>query len=647
VTLDLVNDYLRFVTGFFEVISTSAAHIYHSALPLSPRTSMVRRLYEPYAHPLMRIVQGVPVSWDLVVAATMYSYPIQHAIWSPCSTFIAIGGSKSTTEILDGATLKRVKSLTSQPGNTRLLTFSAGSRSLTRFSPEPGSSVSWDLRTGVPVGVISPELVKRRLHPYEEETIEQFPVSITYSRCETMFGVLFRHPDIAKTANIITYNVLSGASIGHCSVEKLFAKMIWTHGKHIRFATLGSGSITIWEVEFFLEYPATEVKSLPIPNNFDPSRPVLYLPTHSRLAFVKDGVSVWDAQHSKFLLADKWLKGDQMSFSADGHFFACDAHGEELYLWKDSPTGYTFHRKFKFDAKVLGQTLSPDGQSILAFDGLTVQLWRTTDLTPTISAPDLSLHPPADFVLGFSPDVSLAVAARWMHGTATVIDLRSGIPRLTIDAGMGISSVGVGGGTVVAVGHSMIVTWNLPQTDRDLNATANINNSIRATHFNYWPTGTKHVAISSDLSCIALVRRTSTAQRLEIYDMTTGKYLAGVKSAADTAWFNPDRLEVLCCFRGEVKGWALTGGSESNSLEMESLDPAQCQKSGYPWTPPSGYRIAHDGWVFGRSGRRLLWLPPHWRLRKRIRMSLCVWSGRFLALLHCELPEPVILEVLE
>jgi len=94
---------------------------------------------------------------------------------------------------------------------------------------------------------------------------------------------------------------------------------------------------------------------------------------------------------------------------------------------------------------------------------------------------------------------------------------------------------------------------------------------------------------------------------------------------ADMVWFTPDRLEVLCRLLGKriVEGWALIGGSESNSLKMESLDPAQCRESGYPWTPPSGYGIVDDGWVFGRSGRRLLWLPPYWQLHEMGRM----WSG--------------------
>jgi hypothetical protein len=63
-TLNLVNDYIRFVITFFEVISTSAPHIYHSALLLSPRTSMVHKLHKAYVRPLARVVRGLPISWE-------------------------------------------------------------------------------------------------------------------------------------------------------------------------------------------------------------------------------------------------------------------------------------------------------------------------------------------------------------------------------------------------------------------------------------------------------------------------------------------------------------------------------------------------------------------------------------------------------
>src|ERR1700679_3483117 len=70
-TLNLVRDYLCFIIAFFEIIDTSAPHIYHSALPPSPKTSVVRQLYKQYAHPLARVVQGLPVSWEPAIA-TVY-----------------------------------------------------------------------------------------------------------------------------------------------------------------------------------------------------------------------------------------------------------------------------------------------------------------------------------------------------------------------------------------------------------------------------------------------------------------------------------------------------------------------------------------------------------------------------------------------
>lgn len=44
--LDLTNDCSRFVTQYFGIISISAPHIYHSALVLTPRKSIVQELYK-------------------------------------------------------------------------------------------------------------------------------------------------------------------------------------------------------------------------------------------------------------------------------------------------------------------------------------------------------------------------------------------------------------------------------------------------------------------------------------------------------------------------------------------------------------------------------------------------------------------------
>jgi len=639
-------------------MSTSAAHIYHSALPLSPRTSIVRRLYEPHAHPLMRIVQGVPMSWDPVVAAVRCSHKIWDVVWSPCSRFIAIG-CHAEIQILDAATLKQIRSLTTPHLRYNgSITFSAESRSLTRLSVRPEASTSWDLQTGVPAGIIPSEQCKRERH-YREANFyvedmrgDPHALSITYSGCGTMFGILFLFkyrgdgPFNDNATLIITYNVLPRASvIGSYRVEIPVAHMIWTHGECIRFAVFRQGSITIWEVGFVSEHPATEVEFIPTPDNFDPSSSSLFLPPLSRLAFVlENSIFVWDAQHSKPLLSCMDIeRPTEMAFSSNGSFFACATRGFEIYLWKDSPAGYALHRTLTSSDPGSKPLLSPDGRSILAFSGLTLQLWRTSDsIIPLSTTPTQALQSAKPFTLRFSPDESSVAVARLLDNTATVLDLRSGVPRLTIDAGMKIYDLRAGGSTVVVVGEGKIVTWNLPQRDHSLNATANINDSIRSTDFDYsplWPISS--ASIFPDFNYLAIVGWATRG--LEIYDMTTGKYLWGTIVTARWLWFTPDGPEVWDHHGYNYEGWAIAKDSESGFLKMEYLGLVSGQPKVFPWTSSCGYEIVSDGWIVNSNRKRLFWLPPHWRSYKEDRM----WSGRFLALLDSRLPEAVILEVLE
>jgi len=631
----------------------SAAHIYHSALPLSPRTSIVRRLYEPYADPLMRIVQGVPMSWNPAIVAVKSLNPIRRPVWSPCSRFIAID-CETGIQILDATTLGRVKSLPQQGGFCQLLTFSAESRLLTQLGDKLGEIISWDLQTGVSAGVnSSDEVLREQLYPgdhQERDIFTEAALSITYSGCGTMFGVLFKRRNFTV---IVTYNVLSSTATGHYPVERPAANIIWTHDKSIRFATFGPESITIWEVGFVLEHPATVVESLSTPDNFDPSSPFLFLPTCSRLAFTLNGsVFVWDAQHSKLLLsyADiKYPELNEMTFSSDGHFFACRTLNPEIYLWKDSPTGYTFHQRLVSSTNFPLPLLSPDGRSIIAFRHQDLQLWRTTDPTPPLfSVPARDVQSTERFVLGFSPDESLAAAARLRDNTATVLDLRAGVPRLTVDAGMEIYGLRVAGSTVVVVGESKIVTWNLPQRGHALNATANINDSIQTTIFDHSPHAESHFAsISPDFNFTAIAGKDQANCRcLCIYDMTTGKYLAIINTDWNGVWFSPDGRKLWSYFITATSGWAIVKDSKSNFLKMEHLGETSCPPGEYPWTPPRDYKITDDGWVFNPNGKRLLWLPPHWRQSyEHERDRMC--SGRFLAFLYGGLLEPVILEVPE
>ena len=130
----------------------SAPHIYHSALFLSPSTSIIRRLYKQHASPLARIVKGLSPSWDPAVATFYLGPSILGVAWSPCSKFIATNTTESV-KVLDSVTLNRLA--TFKPArNFDHISFSPDSRSLALFTSS--ELVSWDIQTGGRLSEILP-----------------------------------------------------------------------------------------------------------------------------------------------------------------------------------------------------------------------------------------------------------------------------------------------------------------------------------------------------------------------------------------------------------------------------------------------------------------------------------------------------------
>ena len=607
----------------------------------------------------MRIVQGVPISWNPVIVSTKCPDGIEHTVWSPCSRFIAIECLEPETgiQILDSATLKQVDLFGAGQGYTKSLTFSSGSHLLAQLSVRPGAFISWDLQTGAPISTIPLEQGRQRqFYPIssfqcQEERNTGVAASVTYSGCGTMFGVLFKSYDtnVIKSydTNVIkTYKVVSGKQIYSRSVGHIIGE-IWTHGECLGYATLKRQTITIWEIGFTRGHPTTEVRSLPIPDNFDSSKEYLFLPALSRLAFILDStIFVWDGQQSKILLDSMDVKKPRdMTFSSDGHFFACASNGPEIYLWKDSPTGYFLYQKLISSAREWSAPckpfLSPDGKSIVASVDSALQLWHTTDSTiPPSTSPNHNTEP---FILEFSLDKSLAATAQLGGNLVTVLDLKSGDPQLIINTDMKVFGLRVAGSTIVVVGDGKIVTWNLPVQNCSPTPRANISDSIQTILFDYLPVPrmriTPTASISPDLNHIAISPvAVEQVVGLKLYEASTGKYLASTPSSGEMSYFTPDGQEVWCYSILEPKGWAIVRDSESGLPKLEGL--AQERPEGCPWVPSHGYKIMDDRWILDPDGKRLLWLPPYWRPREENMR----WSGQFLALLHPELSEVVILE---
>jgi len=584
----------------------------------------VWKLYESHASPLTRIVQGQPTSWNPSIAAKKTPSEIQTVIWSPCSKLIAIAYSIYPTiiEVLDAMTFKQNICFRSSD-QLQCLTFSPDTHLLTYVERNAVNLISWDLQTGVSVSTISLE--------FEKGTIK----SLTYSPCGTMVGVLSLS---AGNAMICAYNVLSGTNVCSHSVQGLVLNKIWTDGGSFQFATFEPRTITIWEVGFISKHSAVKVKLLPIPDDFDPSRGYIFPPTLSWLAYyLGDIVFVWDVQHSEpltsFDIESRWCID-----ASNGHCFACTSDDKEISVWKESPTGYIFHQNIIFSftmvSSLLHPHLSPDGESIIVSHGSALQLFHIIDPFMQVFRSDDPL------IVEFSPDESLAVTAREGDHRAVVLDLKSGVPQLTIDTGMGVCLLKIAGNSIDVIGADKVATWNLPERSHILNARVDINDSVQITAFDCpsLPVSpfTPAASISPDSSYIATVRLLEFS--LNIYEMSTGKCLGSVESVkGDRLWFTPDGQEVWCNTDNGVKGWAII---KSDLLEQMELQPTQHQPEWCPWKSSYGYEVTHDGWVLSLSGKQLLWLPPHWQSKEIYRQ----WNGQFLALLHPDLPEIVILE---
>ena len=592
------------------------------------------------------------MSWDGSTAATTGPSAIELAVWSPCDRFIATTQYHSRmVDVLDSATLQRLQTLEyPQDVSTKckVLAFSPDSHILMCYGGWSSNSldkepfvVSWDLQTGGVANVV--RFQPKYLYPHA--------CSITYSANGKMVGVLYHESPFSKNSTISVIDVASDALMHSHLLENatLLSKHIWTHGSSLRSATVDAGAITIWEVGFTSSATLTKVKIFPSPFNFR-GKYLEYTelhPTTYRLAFVSSQrLLVWDVQNSRYLLDPMGTEfSSKMSFSSDGRFFTCATKGSNVYLWMEASAGYILHRIFVPNAEYPTPLLARNGESILAFRGCTIQLWHTKSLTtphPSI----LTQAPRRDdrFIVEFSSDEMFAVVAERRDNTVTVLNLKSGVPQLTIDTSMKVCGLGVIGNTAVVIGDQKVIAWDLPAGNCPPHGRVGLERSswtINLDHKYKHIFIVRNASISSNSHHIAL----GSEGGVTIFNGSTGEFV-GDKSLVlvpDNFRLSPDGRDIWFVYsNGRASVWRVGSGQEGMknlNLKVGIEDPPE----GYPWGSSRGYRITDDWWVLAPDGRRLLMLPPPWQSYAMYR----IWKGRFLALLHGGLSEPVILELEE
>ena len=532
---------------------------------------------------------------------------------------------------------------------------------------------SWDLQTGGLVNTI-------RLQ--ESEYRWSVVSSIAYSASGGIVGVFDWEYFFSYNLNIFICDVASGAYVHYyrrCP-EIPLSYDIWTYGESFRFATADEATITIWEAGSTLDIECTEVETLPTPVGFvhkyhfhgttdRPPPDFLRICTFGDtilLAYIRsERILVWDVRNLKCLLdyEDATLdcedaRPNEHMFSSDGRFLACVARHSTIYLWKESPTGYILHRILRSSIPLSNVFPSPNGESVIAFKDLIIQLWRTREITtPPSGALTRGPQYRQEFLLDFSPDGTLAVVRAMDGNTVMVLNLESDVLQLTIDAGTKVYGLRVIGNTVVVVGMkesvdlvfpgTEVISWNLPTGNCVPDARVDREDSTQTVylHGRWRDDREPRATISSDFRYVALsFSLYDKGQRVRIHSASTGEHLQTVETSrghdTNTLWFTPDGSHV--CFvatSGEAEVWRV--GEQGAPKRLELVADIEHAPEGYPWRSSRGYRVTNDWWILGPDGKRLLMLPPPWQSYPVRR----VWKGKFLALLHGELSEPVILEM--
>ena len=143
-TSDWVDDSERFLLGYFDAIHDSPSHIYHSALPLLPSSSWVRKCYGADASGKVRVVMGPPDKWDACSRTIFFQHSITaSAHWGDT---IAIGHGRDVV-FFDVITGIRTSVLCGHTDGIYRLAFSQDGTLLLSGSYDKTVRV-WDVQTG-------------------------------------------------------------------------------------------------------------------------------------------------------------------------------------------------------------------------------------------------------------------------------------------------------------------------------------------------------------------------------------------------------------------------------------------------------------------------------------------------------------------
>ena len=408
----------------------------------------------------------------------------------------------------------------------------------------------------------------------------------------------------------------------------------WIHERALRFFTsfkaIGKCVVNIREFRPTSNPPFSEViESFQFPSY---NGEFSFSPVSFHASFVtKTKVIILDIRGSRILLrveTTRTLYTPSGCFSHDGRFFACGTWEHEIHIWKNTPASYVPWSNLRPRLPFKGFSFSPTAPSILTWGLEGIQLSEPGN-RPTVLPPDKldRRHQHGNHLVAYSAEGTHIATTRRGNSAVTILDALPSTPRRSFDANVAILDIEIVDDTIFVAGGRKISSWRLktgePAGDHEIPA-------ITAS--------TPHLTLSDDCSKMAAV----DVRGISLYDVRTQSVLY---RHTELDWvsdirFSPDGRQL----------WFVPGfNTISSFVKLEMGDPANAttEETSDLWSwinlfSRYGWRIGGESeWVADSRGNKILWLPLSWRAKQWRDVR---WDGRFLALVHRDHPDPIIIE---
>ena len=591
--LNTAKDYFHFITKFFEPVNTSAVHIYHSVLELSPLSSIVRKLYyHRQRTPFPRVVAGIPDAWEECIR--LYAKPYYRTCtWSPCGRFVA-AGAQETVDIRDPLSSELLSTLTqSNTSQTGPLAYSPDGYSLASLS---GTSLTiWDIQTG---GVAREIECSATTNISLAWSLDRATICVMACPWQD-WGIdailqLLDH-DVGDYA-VNVYDVASGTTLSSGTLQSRGRPHLWAHNMSFRVITIEQGdqtfTIDTFEVgSIFTKVESFHTKPWGIGDRIRSFSPTTY--QISIFNLIRDHLHILDVRRSECLLevseGGENLGFSAHSFSSDGSLFAASSL-RGIHIWKYTSGRYILWREFPSQTVPIFShfppQFSPTSSSILGHRAGPLQVWRL-DGPPIVAHPDY--RGPLAVISHCGTYIATDYAA---NSTVTITNLLSPTPPQFIDADMYIHALAFTGNVLLVWGNRELVAWRL--TEKGVVDGASADRRVSRGNSIWTVSISSPTFLVEDQTVVIMDEKTNVSH---VYHTGTGEILAPVKASRHPRARQYSPMEMHHC---------------QHYLHYRNLiGPGIPSEDEWPITQVA----LEEGWVKDLEGKRRLWIPAEWRVQ--------------------------------